>query len=135
MEMNEAFCPLYHHAVEVIGRRWSGAIVRAVLAGCTRFGQIRETIPDLSDSMLSARLRELEEEEIVTRTVSGGHPPQVSYALTEKGRELEPVIVALTDWAERWLDPAAVGLDADTHHAFAGAGPVADSTTSQGESA
>jgi|SRR5699024_4650824 len=115
MNLDEAFCPLYHHAVEVVGRRWSGAIVRAILAGCDRFGQIRETIPDLSDSMLSARLRDLEREGIVARTVDGDRPPQVTYTLTTKGRELEPAIVALTAWAERWVDPAEVGLDTHPH--------------------
>ena len=115
VSIDEAFCPLYHHAVELVGRRWSGAIVRAVLAGRSRFGQIRQTIPDLSDSMLSARLQELEREGIVTRAVDSQRPPQVTYALTEKGRELEPIIVALTEWAERWVDPAEVGLDPHPH--------------------
>lgn len=117
MEIDEAFCPLYHHAVEVIGRRWSGAIVRAIMCGCTRFGQIRAVVPDLSDSMLSARLQELEREGIVVRSVDADRPPHVSYGLTAKGRELEVVIVALTDWAKRWVDPASVGAESHPHHA------------------
>lgn len=114
MEMDEAFCPLYHHAVELIGRRWSAAIVRALMAGCTRFGQIREVVPALSDTMLAARLRELEDEGIVARQVSADRPPQVSYALTAKGAALKPAVVALTEWAERWVDPADVGRTRST---------------------
>lgn len=127
MEFDEAFCPLYHHAVEVVGRRWSGAIVRAIMAGCVRFGQIRQAIPDLSDSMLSTRLQELEQEGIVVRTVDGARPPHVTYTLTTKGRELEAAIVALTNWAVRWVDPRAVGLPAHTHGTVTGA--VAGSMT------
>lgn len=119
MEMDEAFCPLYHHAVELIGRRWSAAIVRALMAGCTRFGQIREVVPALSDTMLAARLRELEDEGIVARQVSADRPPQVSYTLTAKGAALEPAVVALTEWAERWVDPA--DLDEGRPHGRAGA--------------
>lgn len=106
MEIDEAFCPSYHHAVEVIGRRWSGAIIRALLAGHQRFGQIRSVIPGLSDAMLSTRLQELEAEGIVVRLVDDQRPPQVRYSLTDKGRELEPAIVALADWAEKWIDSA-----------------------------
>ena len=61
-EHMSGFCPLYHRAIEIIGRRWTGAIIRALLAGDTRFTQIRSTIPGLSDRLLSERLKELEAE-------------------------------------------------------------------------
>lgn len=112
----EAFCPRYHHAVELVGRRWSGAILRALLAGRHRFSQIRDAIPKLSDRMLSQRLKELEAEGIVQRTVIPDKPVQVEYHLTDKGQDLQAAVAALADWAETWLpenlendqqDPAA----------------------------
>lgn len=102
------FCPRYHHAVEVIGRRWTGAILRALLAGHTRFTDIAQTVPGLSDRLLSERLKELEAEEIVVRTVHPETPVRVEYRLTTRGEALAPVIQALADWSERWLPlPAA----------------------------
>ncbi len=101
--MEGNFCPRYLHAVELVGRRWTGVILRALLPGPARFHQIREAIPDISDRMLSERLRELEAEGIVTRTVIPESPVRVEYALTEKGRALENAIVAIAQWAEQWL--------------------------------
>lgn len=109
---SENFCPRFFHAVELIGRRWTGVILRALLSGPARFHEIREAIPDISDRMLSERLRELEAEGIVTRSVIPETPVRVEYALTEKGRSLETAIVALGKWAERWVvldTPAEAG--------------------------
>src|SRR5262245_17978471 len=104
----EGFCPRYLHAVELVGRRWTGAIVRALLAGPARYNEIRATIPDLSDRMLSERLRELEAEGIVHRSVIPEVPVRVEYSLTDKGRALEQAILAIARWAERWVEaPAA----------------------------
>jgi DNA-binding HxlR family transcriptional regulator len=97
------FCPRYLHAVELVGRRWTGAIVRALLAGPARFHEIREAIPDISDRMLSERLRELESEGVVSRRVIPETPVRVEYALTEKGHALETAIVAIARWAEQWV--------------------------------
>src|SRR5215211_2656837 len=85
------FCPVFHRAVELIGRRWTGAIVRALLLGTSRFSELTETIPELSDRMLSERLKELEAEGIVARTVIPVTPVRIEYHLTEKGRALAPV--------------------------------------------
>jgi DNA-binding HxlR family transcriptional regulator len=98
----EAFCPQYHHAVEVIGRRWSGAILRALFAGKTHFSQISATVPGLSDRMPAERLKELEMEGIVSRTVIPETPVRIEYALTDKGRDLEPAVCALSSWAAKW---------------------------------
>ena len=98
-----AFCPTFHRAVELIGRRWTGAIVRALLCGVGRFGELAATIPELSDRMLSERLKELEAEGIVARTVIPATPVRVEYRLTEKGRALGPVLAAIGDWAAAWL--------------------------------
>ena len=98
------FCPVYHRAIEIIGRRWTGAVVRALLSGDRRFCQIRSTIPGLSDRLLSERLKELESEGIVDRLVLDGNPPRVQYLLTQKGMALEPALDSLKSWARTWLD-------------------------------
>lgn len=101
-----AFCPKYHHAIEVIGRRWTGAILRAMLSGTTRFSDITSAVPRLSDRLLSERLKELEAEGIVLRTVIPATPVRIDYSLTEKGRALSDVIDAVSSWAEAWADPS-----------------------------
>lgn len=103
-----AFCPVFHQAVELIGKRWTGVILCAILAGCTRYADIRDTVPGLSDTMLNERLRELEAEGLVTRAVSARPPIRVDYRLTLKGESLYDAIEAISTWAEDWADqPAA----------------------------
>ena len=105
-----AFCPLYHRAVELIGRRWTGAILRAMLVGISRFSDFTEAIPGLSDRMLSERLKELEAEGVVQRCVTPDTPVRIEYRLTDKGRALVSVVEAVSGWAEEWLpdeQPAA----------------------------
>lgn len=99
------FCPRYHYAVELIGRRWTGAIVRMLLGEPRRFAELGASIPDLSDRMLAERLRELEQEGLVVRTVIPETPVRIEYALTPMGRGLEASIRALGEWAEQWLPP------------------------------
>ena len=105
MTHHSNFCPGFHKAVELIGKRWSGAIVREMMAGATRFTDLMHAIPDLSERMLCARLRALEEEGIVQRRVIG-MPMRVEYHLTEKGRDLQSVFAAVGQWAGRWIGPA-----------------------------
>ena len=102
MSHNSNFCPDFHKAVELIGRRWSGAIVREMLAGTSRFTDLHDAIPDISDRMLCARLKELETEGVVARQVSGETPVRVEYHLTDKGLALRSVVAAIGDWADRW---------------------------------
>jgi DNA-binding HxlR family transcriptional regulator len=98
-------CPLYHRAVELIGRRWTGAIIEILIqSGSLRFSQIASAVTDLSDRMLSDRLKELEAWGLVKRTVHPGPPVRVEYALTRKGRELAPALAELKQWARAWLD-------------------------------
>jgi DNA-binding HxlR family transcriptional regulator len=97
-------CTRFHHAVELIGRRWSGAIISCMLAGPQCFNEFLAAVPGLSDRLLTERLRELETEGLVRRTVIAGPPVRVSYELTKPGRELEPVIEALGHWAEKWVE-------------------------------
>jgi len=99
---SRAFCPRFHHAVELIGRRWTGAILRVLLRGPHRFSELATAVPGLSERLLSQRLRELEGEGLVVRRVIPGPPVGVEYELTRSGQQLEPVITALADWAHRW---------------------------------
>lgn len=103
--IESSFCPVYHQAVELIGRRWTGAILRSMLAGATRFSDITASIPSLSDRLLSERLKELELHGIVTRTVIPYTPVRIEYRLTEKGQALSDVVEAISVWGETWLKP------------------------------
>ncbi len=96
-------CPLYHEAVELVGRRWTGAILRVLMDGPMRFSQIAHSVPELSDRLLSERMKELEARGIVDRTVHPGPPVKVEYSLSVMGRELEPALYELQRWARRWL--------------------------------
>jgi DNA-binding HxlR family transcriptional regulator len=97
------FCPQFRHAIELIGRRWTGAIVRALLAGATRFSDLSDAIPGVSDRLLSERLKELETEGIVARCVTPSTPVRIDYRLTPKGQELVAVVQVISEWAHRWL--------------------------------
>ena len=96
-------CPLYHEAVELVGRRWTGAILRVLMDGPLRFSEIAQAIPELSDRLLSERMKELEARGIVERSVIPGPPLRVEYQLSRMGRELEPALSELQRWARRWL--------------------------------
>jgi DNA-binding HxlR family transcriptional regulator len=95
-------CPHFHAAIELIGKRWTGAIVCALTERPMRFGELGKAVPGLSDRLLSQRLRELEEEGLVQRDVEAGSPVRVTYSLTEMGHELDPAIRELRIWARRW---------------------------------
>ena len=95
-------CPDFHAAIELIGRRWTGAIIWALAERPHYFAELSFAVPGLSDRLLSRRLRELETEGVVERSVHAGNPTRVSYALTDKGRALEPAIHELRSWAKRW---------------------------------
>ena len=97
-------CPHLHEAVELIGKRWSGAIIVVLLeGGGMRFSEIAQAIPQLSDRLLSERIKELEARGIVERRVQPDAPVKVEYALTEMGRELAPTLQQLKSWSHRLL--------------------------------
>jgi DNA-binding HxlR family transcriptional regulator len=98
----EAVCPHFHAAIELIGKRWTGAIVCALTERPMRFGEMRRVVPGLSDRLLSQRLRELEDAGLVQRDVEAGTPVRVTYSLTVRGEELGPAIHELQIWARRW---------------------------------
>ncbi len=100
-------CPFYHEAVELVGRRWTGAILRVLMDGPLRFSEIGQAVPELSDRLLSERMKELEARGMVERTVISGPPLRVEYELSRMGRELEPALAELQRWANRWLRRSA----------------------------
>lgn len=95
-------CPHFHVAIELIGKRWTGAIVCALIDGPMRFGELGRTVPGLSDRLLSQRLRELEGAGLIEREVEAATPVRVIYSLTERGAGLRPAIHELHSWANRW---------------------------------
>jgi DNA-binding HxlR family transcriptional regulator len=99
----ESCCSAYHQAVELIGKRWTGAIVFVLMEGPLRFSEVKLLVPDLSDRLLSERMKELEAEGIVERHVIDEMPVRVEYSLTAKGRALEPAVRSLKVWARSWL--------------------------------
>ncbi len=113
MEFNLASCPYYDRAVEIIGRRWAGAVIRVMLAGRSRFSDIRNAIPGITDRVLSHRLRDLEADGVITRHIHDERPVRIEYRLTERGRALAAVVDAISTWANEWLtpelEPARVG--------------------------
>jgi DNA-binding HxlR family transcriptional regulator len=99
-----ACCPFYHEAVELIGRRWTGAIVAVLIDhGPLRFSEIAQAVPELSDRLLSERMKELEARGLVARHVEPGPPVRVTYELTAMGHELQPALEELRSWARQWL--------------------------------
>ncbi len=103
--MPASCCPYYHEAVELIGRRWTGAIVQVLMVSGEplRFSQIASAVPALSDRLLSERMKELVARGLIRREVLDGPPIRVEYALTEMGEQLEPAVAQLQAWARRWL--------------------------------
>lgn len=100
---DHALCPRFHRAVELIGKRWTGAIVSVLLNGPHRFNELMSAIPGISDRLLTERLRELEAEELIVRRVESGSPVKVVYELTCAGAELKGPMDALGHWAEKWI--------------------------------
>ena len=105
-DKRHALCPRFHQAVELIGRRWTGAVIQVLMAGPMRFNELLVAVPGISDRLLTERLRELEAQEIIAREVSPGSPVRVVYSLTARGCELNEALSALGRWAERWIAPA-----------------------------
>jgi DNA-binding HxlR family transcriptional regulator len=102
-----ASCTQFQRAIEFIGRRWVGAIIFVLLDGPRRFNELLGKIPNLSDRLLTERLRELEAAGMVTREVQPGPPVRVVYELTEAGRALSDIIRAISAWAHDWMPATA----------------------------
>ena len=100
--LSEEICPRYQRAVEILGKRWTGLIIRVLLPGPRRFGEMAGAIDGMSDRLLSERLKELESCDIVVRRVFAETPVRIEYCLTDKGHELEHVVEAIQRWADCW---------------------------------
>ena len=100
---SEIFCPA-NAALNLLSERWTLHIVRTLLGKTKRFNEIAREI-GLNPATLRERLRALEAERVVTRTVISEMPPHVEYALTEKGQALNGIFEALAEWARMWMKP------------------------------
>jgi len=96
-------CTRFHKAIELIGSRWTGAILQTLLQGRSRYASVKAAVPEITDRMLSERLRSLEAEGLLLRTVVPESPVRVEYELTRKGRELQDALREIGSWAERWI--------------------------------
>lgn len=97
-------CPKFEAAIEILHKKWTGLILRVLMEKSSRFRDIREQIPQMSERMLAERLKELEHHGLIVRHVYPETPVRVEYELTPKGRDLSPVIDAIHAWAEKWID-------------------------------
>ena len=95
-------CAKFHRAIELIGRRWTGAIISILLRSPCRFADLRAAIPEITDRMLSDRLQELEQEGVLERNVFPEIPVRIEYSLTKKGRALASAFEAIGEWAHKW---------------------------------
>ncbi len=94
-------CQPIEAAASVLGRAWAGAVLQAMLDGASRFSEIRRAVPGVTDTVLSTRLRELCARGFAVRTVEPGPPVQVSYGLTDLGRDTAPVLAALAEFGAK----------------------------------
>lgn len=106
------FCPVAM-ASEVLATRWTLVLLRELIAGSTRFNDLRRGVPRMSPSLLSKRLAELEEAGIVERRPIAGEAGHFSYQLTEAGRDLEAVVMAVGTWGQKWVatEPSLRNVD------------------------
>ncbi|MFK7691202.1 winged helix-turn-helix transcriptional regulator [Paenibacillus sp. HJGM_3] len=96
-------CPKFENAFELLGKRWTGLIIRVLLNGPKRFKDISAMIPGMSDRMLTERFKELEQQGIINRRVYPEMPIRIEYELTEKGRALQHVMDEVQKWSDQWL--------------------------------
>lgn len=96
-------CPI-QFVLELIGSKWSVLIIRELFTGNRRTHEILDALPGISTKTLTIRLRELEKYGLIERKVYPEIPPRVEYSLTLKGREIQPIMVALKAVGERWLE-------------------------------
>ena len=100
------FCPVAM-AAEILGNRWTMVLLRELLAGSSRFNELRRGMPRMSPALLSKRLKDLEASGIVARTAADDERGSFDYVLTAAGRDLKPVIEAVGTWGQRWIESEA----------------------------
>ncbi|MDX1986869.1 MAG: helix-turn-helix domain-containing protein [Candidatus Obscuribacter sp.] len=97
----EQACPVAK-ALELLGERWTLLIVRDLILGRSKFNELQESLPGITASVLSERLKNLEKEGVVDSRLYSEHPPRLSYHLTKKGRDLGKIVGALYDWGQKY---------------------------------
>jgi DNA-binding HxlR family transcriptional regulator len=105
--INDADCRLFQQSLELVGKRWSSAILLAIANGETRFSEIIASVPGLSDRLLSVRVKELEHAGLIERQVIASTPVQVRYGLTDRGTDLMASLQPLVEYGHRWEAEAA----------------------------
>ena len=103
IEQLTEFCPQYHRAMDIIGKKWTGSILRVLMHGTHRYNEILLAIPGISDRLLTERLRDLEEEGLVARHIASISPVRVEYELTKAGQELDMAVRFISVWAAKWI--------------------------------
>jgi len=101
-----AICPM-HNVMRVLGGRWKIALLYFIHQGHHRFGLLQKKMPFITTKMLSAQLKELEQDELVNRKIYAEMPPRVEYSLTEKAQTLLPVLEDLYHWGEQYITAQA----------------------------
>jgi DNA-binding HxlR family transcriptional regulator len=101
VHIDDVDCRSFQDALELVGRRWTGAILLAGVRGARRFGEYRALVAGISDRLLAQRLKELEADGLVVRTVIPSTPVQIRYALSSDGEELMSALQPLVDWGHR----------------------------------
>lgn len=96
-------CPSVERAFALLSRKWTGLIVHVLSGGPRYFCELEQAIGSVSARMLTARMKELETEKIVRRTVETGSPVRVRYSLTAKGKALQPAMRDVEQWARKWV--------------------------------
>ena len=94
-------CPV-ETKLMLIGDKWKVLILRDLMPGTKRFGELKKSIGSVSQKVLTAQLRDMEEKGLVSRTVYAEVPPRVEYSLTELGKSLSPILDAMREWGETY---------------------------------
>lgn len=94
-------CPV-ETTLTLIGDKWKVLILRDLMAGTKRFGELKKSIGSVTQKVLTAQLRAMEESRLVNRKVYAEVPPKVEYMLTETGYSLKPILDAMWDWGEEY---------------------------------
>src|SRR6476659_7210262 len=115
-KLNTAMCPRYEKAAAILGKRWTGLIIRALMDGPCRFNELLKMVELVSDRLLTERLRELEAEGLVERTVYPESPVRIEYSLTSKGQAMKTVVDAIQEWASDWIEIEGMPADSEYGH-------------------
>ncbi len=100
-------CPRFEKAVDMLSKRWVALIVFVLMKGPRRFGEIESCLSNLSGKVLSDRLKEMENEGIIERTVYPEMPVRIEYSLTSKGNALAPILGEIGNWSTDWIETGA----------------------------